>query len=470
MSSQTRFTLSNYTLTIKLLLLLLLGTFGLSQLQIRQSEVILEEAILDQTIQQALIFLHSIEHQLQERDEPGARSDLQTAVDNAKRHPNDHQYNFVINSLYIYDTTGKVVAHSSPGLHAAKDLSGHYGDVLRKGTPYMGNEVEYEIDESGNTIPKIDVIAPLVLHGKVFGGIEAELDLRNTMQLIKQHDNKYENEMLSIFTMASLALLLFIAFVIYRWLVRPVHIMREGTALIAGGDFNARIQTLAHDELGDLADSINIMADSLQQLFDEQERAYMESLKALSKALEAKDVYTAGHSTRVAHYARLLGKRIGLDEQQLKILHQGCLMHDLGKIGISDTILNKTSKLEEWEYEIMQTHPQLTYAIMRPLTRFKDFADVARWHHERWDGAGYPDGLSGEEIPLLARIVAIADTWDAMTGDRVYREGMSASKALSIMEGERDHGQWDPDLLDRFIEMIREEHRARDEVVHDMVG
>jgi HD-GYP domain-containing protein (c-di-GMP phosphodiesterase class II) len=105
----------------------------------------------------------------------------------------------------------------------------------------------------------------------------------------------------------------------------------------------------------------------------------------------------------------------------------------------------------------MKRHPRFSAAIMRPLMRFRAFADIAAWHHERWDGGGYPDGLSGEEIPLLARIVAIADAWDAMTGDRIYRKGMTRDGALGILDAEKDSGQFDPTLIRAFIEMIRAE-------------
>ena len=178
--------------------------------------------------------------------------------------------------------------------------------------------------------------------------------------------------------------------------------------------------------------------------------------RLLAKALEAKDGYTASHSARVARYSELLGKYIGLDPETLTALHNGALMHDLGKIGIPDAILNKPSTLSDAEYAIMKEHPANTAKIMRPLKRFRIFADIAAWHHERWDGQGYPDKLQGEAIPLLARIVAIADTWDAMTSDRVYRKGMPKARALEIFSAEQYSGQWDPVLTGKFISMIRE--------------
>jgi putative nucleotidyltransferase with HDIG domain len=164
---------------------------------------------------------------------------------------------------------------------------------------------------------------------------------------------------------------------------------------------------------------VNHLANSVQELLHEQERTYMATLSALAQALEAKDPYTAAHSGRVSRYSVKLGRRLGLDADQLSLLKKGALMHDLGKIGIHDSILNKPSALTDEEYQEMKKHPVMSAAIMRPLKRFSSFAEIAAWHHERWDGTGYPDGLQGEEIPLLARIVAIADAWDAMTGDRV---------------------------------------------------
>jgi len=192
--------------------------------------------------------------------------------------------------------------------------------------------------------------------------------------------------------------------------------------------------------------------------------AMAERIREQVQALEAKDSYTARHSARVAKYSVMLGRRLGLPEGQLKLLKQGALMHDLGKIGVADTILNKPGSLTEEEFAVMRNHPVVTAAIMRPLKRFKEFAEIAAWHHERWDGRGYPDGLAGEAIPLLARIVAIADTWDAMTGDRIYRKGMSVETALATLEQEREMGQWDPRLLEEFITMVRAEQAAQREI------
>lgn len=226
---------------------------------------------------------------------------------------------------------------------------------------------------------------------------------------------------------------------------------------IADGNLESRIEKIRNDEVGDLINSINHMADSIQELQEEQEKAQLQEINSLSRALERRDTYTATHSGRVAKYSTLLGERIGLSKDMLDRLRLGALMHDLGKIGIRDEILNKADALSEDERSTMQQHPTFSAKIMKPLVRFREFADIANWHHERWDGTGYPDNLKGEEIPLLARIVSIADAWDAMTGDRIYRKGMNHEKVISILEEELESGQWDPTLLRQFIDMVKNE-------------
>jgi len=182
----------------------------------------------------------------------------------------------------------------------------------------------------------------------------------------------------------------------------------------------------------------------------------MSILYALAKALEARDDNTSSHSLNVTRYSILLGENLGLDEEELRDLSQGALLHDLGKIGIPDDILKKPGNLDESEFEIIKKHPTVTSEILDGLETSDQFAAIARSHHERWDGDGYPDGLNGENIPLLARIVAIADAWDAMTSQRVYRDAMSENLALAILEKEKDMGQWDPYLVNKFIELIRQ--------------
>ena len=182
-------------------------------------------------------------------------------------------------------------------------------------------------------------------------------------------------------------------------------------------------------------------------------------LFALARALEARDDDTASHSLNVTKYAMLLGRQLGLEDEEMRVLGQGAMLHDLGKIGIPDEILKKPGHLDHAEFERIKEHPRLTSEILAPLETSNYYSSIARSHHERWDGDGYPDGLNGENIPLLARIVAVADAWDAMTSNRVYRDGMSEKTALEILEKEKGWGQWDPHLIEEFIKVIRKENR-----------
>lgn len=457
------------TLAQRILGLVAVGLIGVGLVLLLYSEHVLEQAILEQSKRQAAVFLRGVEREIQQREEPLASQGLRQILLDAVR--DDRGYTqFSVLQAYIYDLEGNVSAHTKRGEHPPREMTGYYADVVRRDVPYLGSEVErYTDPATGEVSAAADVIIPLHVAGEVVGGLEVELDLGATMEAVRKLDDTYEANLGGMLLAAGLLVLALVSWVIYRGLVLPVRRLSEVTGHIAEGALTTRVEYQGPDEIGYLGRSINTMADNIQRLFDEQEQAYLGSLRALTKALEAKDAYTASHSGRVTHFSQLLGRRVGMDAQELGLLKQGALMHDLGKIGIPDSILNKPGPLDDHEYEEMKRHPEFTYEIMRPLSRFRAFSDIARWHHERWDGNGYPDGLKGEEIPLSARIVAIADTWDAMTGDRVYRKGMPVEKALSILRAERDQGQWDPGLLDAFIELVEEGQRARATARGDML-
>lgn len=457
------------TLAQRILGLVALGIIGVGLLLLFYSEQVLEQALLEQSKRQAAVFLRGVEREIQRRDEPLAPQGLRTILLEAVQ--DDRGYTeFSVLQAYIYDLEGNVIANTEPGEHSPREMTGYYADVVRRDVPYLGSEVEqYRDPVTGEVSAAADVIVPLHVAGEVVGGLEVELDLAGTMEAIRELDDRYEANLGGMLLAAGLLVLALVSWVIYRGLVLPVRRLSEVTGSIAEGALTTRVEYQGSDEIGYLGRSINTMADNIERLFDEQEQAYLGSLRSLTKALEAKDAYTASHSGRVTHFSQLLGRRVGVEGQELELLRQGALMHDLGKIGIPDAILNKPGPLDDQEYEEMKRHPEFTYEIMRPLNRFRAFSDIARWHHERWDGNGYPDGLKGEEIPLSARIVAIADTWDAMTGDRVYRKGMPVEKALSILRAERDQGQWDPNLLDVFIDLVEEGQRARATARSDML-
>lgn len=168
----------------------------------------------------------------------------------------------------------------------------------------------------------------------------------------------------------------------------------------------------------------------------------------LVRAVEAKDPYTAGHSERVAEYSVRIGKFLGLGSFELRILELGALVHDVGKIGIPDAVLGKPERLTAEEYEVIKTHPTVGEQIIKRFRLFSDCLPIVRWHHERLNGTGYPDGLKGDEIPFLVRISAVADAFDAMTSNRAYRAGLPADEAIEILASEVEQGKLDPMVVE----------------------
>jgi len=172
---------------------------------------------------------------------------------------------------------------------------------------------------------------------------------------------------------------------------------------------------------------------------------------SLANAVEAKDAYTEGHCFRLAELSAEIARRAGLPETDIRRIKNGAILHDVGKIGIPEAVLTKPGKLTDEERTVIRQHPVIGERICRPLRSTSSIISIVRSHHERWDGHGYPDGLSGETIPVEARIVSIADSFDAMVFDRVYRPALGLDRARSIFREERDRGQWDPHLVDIFL-------------------
>lgn len=178
-------------------------------------------------------------------------------------------------------------------------------------------------------------------------------------------------------------------------------------------------------------------------------------LFSLAEALEAKDFYTHGHSERVSILAVLIAKKMGFMEHEIEAIRRGALIHDIGKIGVKESILLKPGKLTDEEMAHIRTHPARGYDICAPLKSLEPCLPIIRSHHERIDGGGYPDGLKGEDIPIVARITAVADAFDAMTTDRPYRKGMPQDTALAIFTNEMGSGQWDRSCVTVVLEILR---------------
>lgn len=170
----------------------------------------------------------------------------------------------------------------------------------------------------------------------------------------------------------------------------------------------------------------------------------------LAQAIEAKDDYTKGHSERVGDYAQCIAQSIGLPDEEKEIIYRAALLHDIGKIGISDNILNKKGTLEQKEFVIIRQHPDTAVRILSNLKFVQKYIPYIKYHHEWYNGNGYPEGLSGEEIPIGAKILAVADAFDAMTSDRPYRKGMSVDAALEILDS-GSGTQWDAKMVQALM-------------------
>lgn len=193
--------------------------------------------------------------------------------------------------------------------------------------------------------------------------------------------------------------------------------------------------------------------NEIKKINEDLEKSYLESIETLRYTVEAKDTYTRGHSDRVSEYSVLLGKKVNLSDNDLRLLQIGGLFHDIGKIGVPDSILLKESKLTDDEYSEIKNHPSIGAHILSTATIFKDMIPIVKHHHERYDGHGYPSQLQGDAIPYLARITAIADSFDAMTSKRTYRDSLPLNTVVS--EFKKCKGtQFDPELTDVFLDIL----------------
>lgn len=232
-------------------------------------------------------------------------------------------------------------------------------------------------------------------------------------------------------------------------ITRPLEALVSSMRAVAAGDLSQRASPGPPDEIGYLARTFNHMTESLQEKNRTLDETYFASMQALARAIDARDPYTLGHSARVAAISLELALAMHLPDREREPLRRAALLHDIGKIGVEDRILRKPGPLNELEREALQGHPVIGHEMLAGLRFLRDSLPGVRHHHERWDGSGYPDGLQGPQIPLIVRIISVADAFDAITSDRPYRRGLSfAAAAKEIVAGSGT--QFDPAVVSAF--------------------
>ena len=236
------------------------------------------------------------------------------------------------------------------------------------------------------------------------------------------------------------------------WLARPIQKLSKEAETIASGNYERRFTIDRKDEIGMLAEALNTMASRIIDGTKERENILIGILIALTRAIDAKSPWTAGHSERVTQFTEAIGRNLKLNEHQMRILVVSAILHDIGKIAVPEQILDKPGKLTDEEFDIVKKHSQTGADIIASIPSYETILPGILHHHERWDGKGYPKGLQGENIPLFARIICIADVYDALTEDRPYRKAWSEEEVLKFFE-EQKLKMFDSELVDIFLKL-----------------
>lgn len=246
-----------------------------------------------------------------------------------------------------------------------------------------------------------------------------------------------------LWSVIAVGLALFFAALATRWFSRPIQRLAETSHEIAAGKFDRRVpvQGLVTREIADMANDFNQMSDYVEKYIEQLRRAaeanrslFISSIRAFAAAIDAKDPYTRGHSERVAAYSRSIARYLGLPKDHQEKVWIAAVLHDVGKIGVQDSVLQKHGVLTPDEFEQMKAHPVIGADIVEPISALKDMIPGIRWHHEAWNGTGYPDRIKGEQIPLMARVIGVADTFDAITTNRPYQTASSPEYAIETIK------------------------------------
>jgi HD-GYP domain-containing protein (c-di-GMP phosphodiesterase class II) len=362
--------------------------------------------------------------------------------------------------VFVVDQNGRAVAHPEASVAFSEksmtDLK-VVQDWLESGAQVQSALAPFSATRNGRSVEMLGSYATAELDKNSRLGVIAIQD--EVAALASVADMRWQTMWISLVA-ALLTILIGIFFA--KKLTHPVRELAGGAHRIASGDFSQRIAIKSRTELGDLGNSFNVMTDQiekfisdLQKSAEENRQLFIGTVKSLAAAIDGKDPYTRGHSERVSRFSVAIAQRLGLDDDEVEKIRISALLHDVGKIGIDDKILKKPAALTDEEFEVMKKHPQKGYKIMSQIPAMKEFLPGMYMHHEMVDGKGYPQGLKGEEIPLMGKIVAVADTFDAMTTDRPYQKAMKFEDAVARIES-FVNTRYDAEVVGAFTAACRE--------------
>ena len=336
---------------------------------------------------------------------------------------------------YVVDAQGRLVAAAGPEFATGQEMTnleivknfvdGGNRAVLAATKEFTVNNGSERIEMLGTFSPVSSLDWAVVVQKPQREAYRSVYEMQRTARLL-----------------AMLAVLLSIGVSIFaaRRITNPLEILTQSSRALAKGDFSQRVHLWNRTEIGELAQTFNTMSEELERFVEDLKRAadenralFMGSIQMLAGAVDEKDPYTRGHSDRVTRYSMMIAKEMKLDNTFMETLQVSAQLHDVGKIGIEDHILKKPGALTEEEFEVMKTHTTKGANILRPVTQLAEMLPGIELHHEALDGRGYPYGLQGDQIPLLARVIAVADTFDALTTNRPYQQAHTPDQALQII-------------------------------------
>jgi HD-GYP domain-containing protein (c-di-GMP phosphodiesterase class II) len=362
--------------------------------------------------------------------------------------------------VFVVDQSGRAVAHPEASVaFAGKPMTDLkvVQDWIESGAQVQSALAPFSVMRDERKVEMLGSYATAELDKNSRLGVIAVQD--EAAALASVSDMHYQTIWISL--VAGL-LTLFIGFFFAKKLSQPVQELAAGAHRIASGDFSQRIEIRSRTELGDLGSSFNLMTDQIERFIQDLQRSatenrelFLGTVKALAAAIDGKDPYTRGHSERVSRVSMAIAQRLGLSDEECEKIRVSALLHDVGKIGIDDKVLKKPAALTNEEYELMKQHPQKGYKILSQIPGIKEFLPGMYMHHEMINGEGYPQGLKGDEIPLMALIVSVADTFDAMTTDRPYQRAMKFEEAVERIQSFVDT-RYDARVVAAFTEACDE--------------